>query len=156
MAYVWTALKQLKLTEGELTPEGLKMAIEEGRKGRIEFYKARTRDFPREQLHCIARVIANAPSGTSFAKIDIMVSLRMDYNHDTAEKIFTLVLHKGILDERENRYLVPIPSMHDWLVDNFARYRAPLFPLPQPLDLAIEHAPKEHDQGLERQPNETR
>ena len=155
MAYVWPALRQLKLTEGELTPEGLKTVLKEGRKGRIEFYKARTRGIPGEQLHCIARVIANAPSGTSFAKMDIMASLRMDYNHDMAEKIFTLALHKGILDERENRYVVPIPSMHDWLVDNFARIPEPLFSPPQSPDLSIEHTPKEQDQGLKRQPNET-
>ena len=130
MAYVWPALKQLELTEGELPPEGLKTVLQEGRKGRIEFYEARTQNFPREQLYCIARVIACAPSGTSVAKMDIMASLRLDYDHDTAEKIFTLALHKGILDERKNRYVVPIPSMHDWLVDNFARYRAPLFPPP--------------------------
>ncbi len=132
MAYVWPTLKQLKLTDGELTPEGLKTVLEQGRTGRIKFYEARTRGIPEEQLHCIARVIACAPSGTSVAKMDIMASLRMDYNHDTAEKIFTLALHKGILDERNNRYVVPIPSMHNWLVDNFACYRAPLFPPPQP------------------------
>ncbi len=154
MAYVWTALMQLKSTDGELTPEGLETALEEGRKGRIEFYKARTRGIPGEQLHCIARVIANAPSGTSFAKMDIMASLRMDYNHDMAEKIFTLALHKGILDMRENRYVVPIPSMHDWLVDNFARIPEPLFPPPPSPDLSIEHASKEQDQGLEQQPDE--
>ena len=132
MAYVWPALKQLKLTEGELTPEGLETVLKEGRKGRIRFYEARAQDFPREQLHCIARVIAHAPSGTSIAKMDLIASLRLDYDHDTAEKIFTLALHKGILDMRDNLYVVPIPSMHDWLVDNFARYRAPLFPPPQP------------------------
>ncbi len=128
MAYAWPALKQLKLTEGELTPEGLETVLKEGRKGRIEFYEARTRGIPEEQLHCIARVIAGIPSGTSIAKMDLMASLRLDHDRDTAEKIFTLALHKGILDERKNRYVVPIPSMHDWLVDNFARYRAPLFP----------------------------
>ncbi len=132
MAYVWPALKQLELTEGELTSEGLKTVLKEGRMGRIRFYEARAQNFPREQLHCIARVIAYAPSGTSIAKMDIIASLRLDYDHDTAEKIFTLALHKGILDERKNRYVVPIPSMHDWLVDNFARYRAPLFPPPEP------------------------
>ncbi len=149
MAYVWPALRQLKLTGGELTPEGLETALEEGRKGRIEFYKARTRDFPREQLHCIARVLAFSPSGTSVAKMDIMASLRMEFSEDKAEEIFTLALYKGILDMRDNLYVVPIPSMHDWLVDNFARYRAPLFPPPPPPDLSIEHAPKEHDQRLE-------
>ena len=138
MAYVWPALKQLKLTEGELTPGGLETAMEEGRKGRIEFYKARTRGIPGEQLHCIARVIANAPSGTSFAKMDIMASLRMDYDHNTAEKIFTLALHRGILDMRDNRYVVPIPSMHDWLVDSFARIPEPLFPPLDPWGLTIE------------------
>ena len=132
MAYVWPALRQLKSTEGELTPEGLETVLKEGRKGRIRFYEARAQDFPREQLHCIARVIAHAPSGTSIAKMDLMASLRLDYDHDTAEKIFTLALHKGILDERKNRYIVPIPSMHDWLVDNFTRIPEPLFPPPQP------------------------
>ncbi len=136
MAYVWPALKQLELTEGELTPEGLKTVLKEGRKGRIRFYEARAQNFPREQLHCIARVIAHAPSGTSIAKMDIIASLRLDYDHDTAEKIFTLALHKGILDMRDNRYVVPIPSMHDWLVDNFARYRAPLFPPDYPRENA--------------------
>ena len=145
MAYVWPALKQLKSTGGKLTPEGLKTVLKEGRKGRIEFYEARTRGIPEEQLHCIARVIACAPSGSSVTKMDIIASLRMDYNPDMAEKIFTLALHKGILDERENRYVVPIPSMHDWLVDNFSRYRAPLFPPPQPPDLS-----SEHDQELSR------
>ena len=132
MAYAWPALKQLKLTEGELTPEGLETVLKEGRKGRIRFCEAQTQDFPREQFHCIARVIACAPSGTSVAKMDLMASLRMDYNHDTAENIFKLALHKGILDERKNRYVVPIPSMHDWLVDNFIRIPEPLFPPPQP------------------------
>ena len=132
MAYAWPALKQLKSTGGDFTPEGLKTVLKEGRAGRIEFYEARTRGIPGEQLHCIARVVAGVPSGTSVAKMDLMASLRLDYNHDTAEKIFTLALHKGILDERKNRYVVPIPSMHDWLVDNFARIPEPLFPPPQP------------------------
>ncbi len=154
MAYVWPALKQLKLTEGELTPEGLETVLKEGRKGRIRFYEARTQDFPREQLHCIARVIACAPSGTSVAKMDIMASLRMEFSEDKAGEIFTLALHKGILDMRGNLYVVPIPSMHNWLVDNFACHRAPLFPPPQSPDLSIEHASKEQDQGLERQPDE--
>ncbi len=132
MAYVWPALKQLELTDGELTPEGLKTVLKEGQKGRIRFYEARTRGIPEEQLHCIARVIAGVPSDTSVAKIDLMASLRLDHDRDTAEKIFTLALHKGILDERKNRYVVPIPSMHDWLVDNFARIPEPLFPPPEP------------------------
>ncbi len=126
MAYVWPALKQLKLTEGELTPEGLEAVLKEGQEGRIQFYKARTQDFPREQLHCIARVLAFAPSRASVAKMDIMASLRMEFSEDKAEEIFTLALHKGILDVRDNLYVVPIPSMHNWLVDNFARYQAPL------------------------------
>ncbi len=103
-----------------------------GRKGRIELYEARIRGIPEEQLHCIARLIACAPSGTSVAKMDIIASLRLDYDHDTAEKIFTLTLHKGILDEQENRYVVPIPSMHDWLFSNYTRIPEPLFPPPPP------------------------
>ena len=50
-----------------------------------------------------------------------MSSLLQDYGHDEAEKIFRRALHKGILDERDNCFVVPIPSMQKWLVSNYAR-----------------------------------
>ncbi len=120
MAYVWPALKQLKLTEGELTPEGLKTVLEEGRKGRIEFYEARVTEFESKELHCIANAVADVKPGERVSKEKVMDSLLQTFSEDKAEVIFKRALHKGVLDKRKNDYIIPIPSMHDWLVSNYA------------------------------------
>ena len=116
MAYAWPALKQLKLTEGELTPEGLK----EGRKGRIEFYEARVDEFESKELCCIASAVADVKPGERVRKKNVMNSLLQTFSKEKAEMIFKRALHKGVLDKRKNDYVIPIPSVHDWLVSNYA------------------------------------
>ena len=120
LSYVEPALDQLRAHNGIMTAEGLGAVLEEGRMGRTAYYKQRTRGFYREQLHCIARSIADVPSGSRVDHTAIMSSLSQDYGHNETEKIFRQALHKGILDERDNSFVVPIPSMHDWLVSNYA------------------------------------
>ena len=120
MAYAWPALKQLKSTGGELTPEGLKTILKEGRKGRIEFYEARVAKFESRELHCIANAVADVKPGERVSKEKVMDSLLQTFSKDEAEVIFKRALHKGVLDKRKNDYVIPIPSMHDWLVSNYA------------------------------------
>ncbi len=117
MAYVWTALGQLKLSGGEMTDMGL----EEGQRGRIKFYEARVEEFEEDELECIAGVLMDMPARRSIAKKDLTGPLKEAYGEAKAEQLFTLALHKGVLDKHENRYMVPIPSMYDWLVSNFGR-----------------------------------
>ena len=120
MAYVRPALKQLKLTEGELTPEGLKTVLKEGRKGRIEFYEARTQGLFKKERQCIARAVAGMEPSENIDKDTIITSLRKEFSEDEAEVIFRRALHKGVLDARGDSYVIPIPSMHNWLVSNYA------------------------------------
>ncbi len=119
MAYVWPALRQLKSTEGELTPEGLETVLKEGRKGRIEFYEARVDEFESKELRCIASAVADVQPGERVRKENIMNSLLQTFSKEKAEVIFKRALHKGVLDKRKNDYVIPIPSMHDWLVSNY-------------------------------------
>ena len=121
MSYVEPALDQLEADDGIMTADGLNVVLEAGREERATYYEERVRGFHREQLNCIARSIANVPPGSSVDYSVIMSSLMQEYRPDKAENLFHKALKKGILDERENRYVVPIPSMHDWLVSNFAR-----------------------------------
>ncbi len=123
LSYVKSALKQLQADKGAMTAEGLATVLETGRAKRTAYYKQRAEGFYREQLHCIARSIADIPAGSHVDHTVIMSSLSQDYGHDEAERIFRLALHKGILDERNNCFVVPIPSMHDWLVSNYSRFQ---------------------------------
>ncbi len=120
MAYVRPALKQLKSTGEELTPEGLKTMLKEGRKGRIEFYEARVAKFESKELRCIANAVADVQPGERVSKEKVMHSLLQTFSKDEAEVIFRRALHKGVLDARGDSYVIPIPSMHDWLVSNYA------------------------------------
>ena len=120
MAYAWPALKQLKSTGGELTPEGLKTILKEGRRGRIRFYEARTQGLFKKERQCIARAVAGMEPDGNLDKDTIITSLRKEFSKDEAEGIFKRALHKGVLDARGDSYVIPIPSMHDWLVSNYA------------------------------------
>lgn len=135
MAYVKPVMKHLadKKNQKRMTPEGLQAVLTEGRERRAKFYTDRGRGFQGDELHCIARVLARVSPGTGVAQRDIITSLSLEYDHDTAGVLFRRALHKGILDERDNRYVVPIPSMHTWLVDNFARIQEPSFSPPHSL-----------------------
>ena len=118
MAYVFPALRQLKLTGGEMTDTGLQTVLEEGRD---EFYQARVDEFESMELRCIARAVADVQPGERASKEDIMDSLLQDFSHKKARTIFRLALHRGLFDKQKNDYAIPTPSMHDWLVSNFGR-----------------------------------
>lgn len=38
-----------------------------------------------------------------------------------ADKLFRRAARQGAIDERRGRYVIPVPSMQDWLVSNYAR-----------------------------------
>ena len=91
-------------------------------------------------------LLIHVDPGTSVARRDIMASLKLDYNHNTAARLFLRAVYKGILDERDNRYVIPIPSMHNWLVDNFSRIQEPIFPPHSSMPMGFDS----RDRGLER------
>jgi hypothetical protein len=62
-----------------------------------------------------------------------MSSLAQDFGPDEAEDLFNRAWNKGLLDERDGRYIIPIPSMQDWLVSNYARERINFPQEPRPI-----------------------
>ena len=62
-----------------------------------------------------------------------MSSLAQDLGPDEAEDLFNRAWNKGLLDERDGRYVIPIPSMQDWLVSNYAPEQIKFPQEPQPI-----------------------
>ena len=123
LTYVAPALNQLYVDKGVMTAEGLNAVLEAGRMGRVTYYKQRAEKFSTQQRRSFAKLFANIPRGGSLEEEDIMMSLTQDHGAEKALKIFHRAQHKGILHRHDGEYAIPIPSMHDWLVSNYAQER---------------------------------
>ncbi len=120
VSYAKPALKQLEADNRVMTPEGLNAVLEAGRGFRSDYYERRADDFSRKQRHSLAKLIMNVPLGEGLDKEDILSSLTQEYGETEAEKLFNRALHRGVLHRYKGTYVVPIPSMQDWLVTNYA------------------------------------
>lgn len=121
LSYVKPVLRQLKADNRAMMAEGLKAVVEAGCELRSAYYEQRARDFSRKQRQSLARLIANVPLGEGLDEENILESLTKEYGPDKAGKLFGDAQHSGILHKHAGIYTVPIPSMRDWLVDNYSR-----------------------------------
>ena len=121
LSYVDPALDQLEADKGGMTADGLATVLEAGRALRTAYYRGRVEDFDEEHLQSFAKVLVDVPLGGSTTRSAILPPLTQEYGLDEAKELFRRAEEKGIIDRRAGRYVVPIPSMHDWLVSNYAR-----------------------------------
>lgn len=120
LSYVDPAVEQMNANRGVMTAEGLNAVLDAGRELRSEYYERRAHDFSRIQRSSLAKLMADDPFGKGLDEENILQSLTQEYGADKAEKLFHRALHCGILHKRRGRYTVPIPSMQDWLVSQYA------------------------------------
>ena len=121
LSYVKPALDQLESGKGVMTAEGLATVLEAGRALRTVYYVGRVEDFDEEHLQSFAKVLVDVPLGGSTTRSAILPPLTQEYGLDEAKELFRRAQYCGILHKQSGRYAVPIPSMHDWLVSNYAR-----------------------------------
>jgi len=121
LSYVEPALRQLRADGEIMTLDGLNAVLKAGCRGRSAYYEHRAHDFEEKERHCLAKSFAEVPLGESIPGDSIRASLTQEYGPAKAEKLFHQALNRGILSKRGGRYSVPIPSMQDWLVVNYAR-----------------------------------
>ncbi len=123
LSYVDPALDQLEADKGVMTAEGLATVLEAGRALRTAYYGGRVEDFDEEHLQSFAKALVDVPPGESTTGSTILATLTQEYGPEEAKTLFRRAQYCGILHKQAGRYAVPIPSMHDWLVTNFARLR---------------------------------
>ena len=149
LAYIDPALEQIRLDEGAMLPEGLKVVLEKGREARAAYYEHRADGLDIEMRESLARPFRDLPPGGSLRKEQIMASLTHDFSPDQAGRIFRRAEGKGIISSRAGVYNIPIPSMHKWLVSNYAKGVAKDAPTESP-DRGQERSPQRTDQDAER------
>ena len=127
------AVDQLKADGGSMTTDGLNAVLEVGREGCKAYYRERLYGFPEEERQSLAKAFANVSLGESTTRSAIVSTLTQDIGSDKAEDLFNRAWNKGLLDERDGRYVIPIPSMQDWLVTNYTREKIKFPQEPQPI-----------------------
>ncbi len=104
-----------------MNADKLETVLNLGRKGRQEYYVQRVNYFYVDELQCFANSLPNHPSGPPTSRLEIMSSLTKKYGKREAKNLFNRFIRKGILEKKGVELAVPIPSMHAWLISNYAR-----------------------------------
>jgi len=122
ISYINPAVKHLKSNHGHMTDEGLELVIEKGTQYREKYYQKRMTGVDKRKRQVLAKVFDDVPLGETMDLEDIISVIKEEYSDEEAIKLFMKALERGIIDEREDGdYGIPIPSMHTWLVDEYAK-----------------------------------
>lgn len=125
MSYVDPALTQLSADGKLMTAQGLETVIRKGRVFREAYYRGRVAGVGRTPLILMSKVLSKRPATQGVLKEDFLSPLARHYGHHEAERLIYLALHKGVLDERDDLYAVPIAPMHNWLISKYAKLELP-------------------------------
>jgi len=102
--------------------DGLEVVLQWGRAKQVEYYRERAEDIAKENRQILADFFAGIPQGKTTLERDIKSALMQVHTEEKADELFDTMLQKGIIDQREDgSYGVPIPSMHTWLVEEYAK-----------------------------------
>jgi len=145
LSYVEPAVEQLKADAGVMTPNGMSAVLEAGGKARLAYYQERAYDYPAEARQSLMKAFTDVSLGKSTTQSVILASLSQDFGPDRAAELFKEALRKGLLDERDGHYVIPIPSMHAWLKEEYGRERIEIPPAP-----TMGHIFQERGSGRER------
>jgi len=122
LSYADPAAKYLQSNRHIMTEEGLVEILNVGHQFRLNYYEARVNGFTRQQRQIIASLITNPQQGEYLDKENVIYTLASKYGDKGSKKFFNEIVDTGILHMRSGgMYAVPIPSMRDWLVDNYAQ-----------------------------------
>ncbi len=118
-AYAQSAALQMRTDKRVMTPQGLQAVLEVGRRQRTKFYEIRAKGLDEDHRTAIASAFASARKDQTQTRKVIMESLVKAVGRQEADTAFKRALKKGVLDHRDGRYAIPIPSMFDWLINNY-------------------------------------
>ncbi len=125
-SYAKHASEYLKANGGVMTPDGLNSVLEVGHEARKAYYKGRLVDFRPDEVQSLAMSIAKVTLGETLEYLDIIHPMAQKYGDDQAKELFAKFEEKGILKQNNMGYIVPIPSMHTWLIETFTREKIEL------------------------------
>ncbi len=117
--YAQIAALQVQRDKGKMTSTGLQAVLKAGRLERTKFYESRADGLQEHHRKAIAHAFAEVREDHTQTGLVIMRQLTEAVGEAKADTVFKFALHKGVLDFRNGRYAIPIPSMRDWFLENY-------------------------------------
>ena len=119
--YAQQAAGWLKHHNGELTTGVPPAVLAEARIDREEYYDGRVSELEGSDRAILANMVRDKGKGSTFLKKEVVAAFNEDRSRAQAEQLFEDLLHKGVIaDTGRGRFNIPIPSMYDWLVREYA------------------------------------
>ena len=122
-AYGDAAAKQIQRDHGEMTSAGLKIVYNLGKERREAYYEQRAKGITRKERSSLANLIVSIPIGDGLDRDEFETALSQEYDSEKAKSLFNKAVERGILHSQDEIYIIPIPSMRNWLISNYARER---------------------------------
>ncbi len=121
MCYAQPAAQIARHNNGEMTPTGLAYALAQGHEGKAEYYRARTHEVSEASCVALGNLLSSLPAtDIELDEHTILETLKTGQTLEDAKTEFNTLLHKGVIAKTPNRkYAVSIPSMHDWLINEY-------------------------------------
>ena len=111
------ATRFLQQPRAEMSRASLKKVLDVVRRDRTDYYELRINGIKMRFLTKIANLVAQIPSDGMIREDRIETILEDG-------EAFNLLVHKGVLPEVQSKwYRIPIPSMHNFLVETFGPER---------------------------------
>ena len=125
--YILAAVTWIRENNGELQPQVPHNVLAEARKNRESYYGGRTSELDEVAIEVFANYLATLGPDRSLKKASVIAALRAEMPDSEAKVAFDDFLQKGLLARRPHpltNYSVPVPSMHSWLVKQYATGRS--------------------------------
>ena len=119
--YAYEAVQWAKAHSGNLTPQVPDIVLAKGRKVREQYYVGRLEEMDRSDRIALANLVRDTGKDAEISRKQIEAALPADRTEEPASQWFDSLLHKGVIAKTDRGgYRVPIPSMHTWLVREYA------------------------------------
>ena len=121
--YAQEAAKWLYHHGSEQIPDVPATVLDTAGVKRVRYYVKRANKLKEPYRKALANLLQQKGKQSILTEEELMSVLSGPQSHAEAEKMFEeSLVHKGIIAETpDGGYIVPVPSMHDWLVDRFAQ-----------------------------------
>ena len=119
--YAQLAAGWLQNHKGRLTAEVPEDVLMEARSDRVTYYTKRASELIRSDRVLLANFLRKNKENERLEYHDLIAVFSGNRPYQEAREVFNKLLHKGVVSETsDGDYMVPIPSMHRWLVHRYA------------------------------------
>ncbi len=101
--------------------------LAQGLRRKVKYYESRLVGLERSDRRAVANLLGQVGKDNTLEKSDLVAAFSGNRTREAAHAVFQHVLYKGVVTESPSGlFEVPIPSMHTWLIQEYAdRARTP-------------------------------